>query len=209
MKKDIIVYDCETVRLSDQVKGGWSNVEGMGLSCAVLYSYNRDKYYFFLHPSSTERVRKMLSGNVCVSFNGVGFDSKLLLGNKRLVLPENQNVRVGGKKEAWTEYDMFLKVVKSLNRCRTDFAAVNKRAVKGTSLDVICKKTIGMSKTDKGQNAPALYSSKRYDSLLSYCLQDVRMLKSLFEHCNKTGFLVCGNGSHIKIPKYDFSLDKS
>lgn len=200
-----MVYDCETQRLAAQVRGGWGNVEGMGLASAVIYSYNKDKYYFFLHQSSVNNILTLLDGNVCVSFNGVGFDSKLLLGNKRKLQQNDRNVLVRNRFNQWTEYDLFLKVVKAENKCHTDFAAINKRAKKGSSLDVICQKTIGHKKNDKGANAPALYAQKKYDQLLSYNQQDVRLTRKLFEHCNRTGSLIVGDGRHIPIQRYFFT----
>jgi len=196
-KQDVLVYDCETTKLSNEVRGGWNNVEGMGLASAVVYSYNQDRYYTFLHPRSREKLIKLLHDNICVSFNGVCFDSKLILGNGRLINQDINHLWVSRNQARWIEFDLFLKIQKVMNRCRNDLESIGKRIAKGASLDNTCKLTIGMKKNEKGANAPLLYRQKRYDELLQYNLNDVRMTRQLLEFQQKNNFVTTARKQRV------------
>jgi len=45
---DTLVYDVEISEEVAKTEGGWSNPWGMGLGSAVVYSLEKDRYYFFL-----------------------------------------------------------------------------------------------------------------------------------------------------------------
>ena len=79
-----IVVDTETQKHADQVSGGWDNIEGMGFASAVTYSSQLDRYVFW-KSNQREDLCKYLNNQLVVSFNGINFDTKLLLGNDRVL----------------------------------------------------------------------------------------------------------------------------
>ena len=78
-----VVYDLEVVTGPDETPGGWDNPYGMGFASGVTYDYATDLYEFFMHDAGAEALRVKLTNRIAISFNGVKFDSRVLLGNER------------------------------------------------------------------------------------------------------------------------------
>ncbi len=143
---DVVVYDVEIAREVHTVVGEWNNPEGMGFASAVAYDYRTDRYHFFLHESGKSGLLNLLQGRVVVTFNGVKFDSRVILGNHRRFIPmevglahiscpvvtphvsasvvpvgtvdEKKTILRGTQRTVeWTEYDLLLKYVQARFGC--------------------------------------------------------------------------------------------
>lgn len=188
-----IVYDVETVKEAGTVERGWDNPEGMGFASAVAYDYVTDRYHFFLHGGERVRLLHLLRDRVVVTFNGVKFDSRVILGNARSAGVASDGlvlVSKGGYK--WAEFDLLLKYIQARFRLDSVLSAERRlgdRAIHdGTfNLDGLAWGTLGLGKTGRGSEAPLLYRQKRYDELLSYNLSDVRLTRKLLEFVWSTG----------------------
>ena len=192
-----VVYDVEVVRGPDQVEGGWSNPEAMGFASGVIYFFGKDRYMFLpLGEGQLDMFCTCLKNKVAVSFNGVRFDSRVLLGNARGQYPQlDGTVVVNNDQYEWVEYDLLLQYVRS----RFDMADVweaeqklgDKEIHDGSfGLDGLSVGTLGDKKIGHGAMAPELYAGGEYAELFAYNLHDVRLTRKLFEFAYEHGFLV-------------------
>lgn len=114
----------------------------------------------------------MDAADVIVSFNGDGFDSKVLKANGIIVPAE-----------------------KSL-----DLLAEIKRASGFRfSLDAMAEKNLSIRKTDNGALAPIKWQQGRRAEVINYCLNDVLMTVLLFGLAKKQGHLITPKGGKVKL----------
>lgn len=204
---DTLVYDLEIAKEIIEVQGGWNNPYGMGLGSAVVYSYEKDRYYFFLHDKDKLNLTKLLNGNKIITFNGVSFDSKVVLGNKRRIQFGNfLSINILGTNVSWKEFDLFLFMKASTFKLKTCLEAYNclKFPKKGIlKLDNVAEKTLGVNqkKSGSGAMAPVLYKNKNYSELLEYNLQDVRITKKVYDFLNTNKYILDGDGTKYTLKK--------
>lgn len=199
--KDILVYDCEIAK-SIKKKSDLGDPYKLNLGSAVVYSYNKDRYYFYLHDNQKQNLINKLNGNICISFNGIQFDTKLLLDKNRKIFYYNKLFHVKQSNIEWREFDLFRFVLASFKKERNMTKCLKSISPGGLSLGALVKKNLKTEKIDKGENAPILYQKKKYDRLLEYNLQDVRITKQLFEFIKKNHFLVSGQNKRFKLNKF-------
>ena len=210
MSDRVIVYDVETQFLSNEIEGGWNNVFGMKIASCVCYSYEDDLYHFFGDGEEEhKRLLAFLKDSIAVTFNGIHFDSQVLLGNDRVVTASGWTQGSPfGEDIGFNNYDMHAEMWKSFfetDDVESAMAQANKAKYlhrKGVwNLDSIVKATFGgtIGKTANGCTAPQKFQEGRMRELYSYNLQDVRVEKRLFEHCKKFKFLINGEYDIIKL----------
>ncbi len=205
-----VVYDVEISRQVEDVPGRWDNPEGMGFGSAVVYSYEDGQYSFFLHQKGLGELVRFLTGKICVTFNGVSFDSRVIQGNDRvivgdpLITTKSKKSGVVGIPSAWKNYDILLKYIKGrfgYNNIEEAMGRLGDRAIHdgSFSLDGIAEDTFGLHKSGTGAHAPVLYHEEKYAELLAYNLQDVWLTKKLFEFIQEYGFVVDRAGRCVRI----------
>jgi len=192
--KGIIVYDIEIAHRVEDTPGGWNNPHGMGFGSAVTYSFKEDKYLMYLHERGKELLIEQLSGNYAVSFNGVKFDSRNVLGNDRPIEHLGEGLISVGE---WVEVDLMIFFLMARDGLSSEEVLENimKGAYWGRgslnkgnfNLDTLCQRTLGAGKSGSGAHAPVLYQKENYAALLSYNLQDVRLTGSLFRNVMHSG----------------------
>jgi len=202
--ENCIVYDVEIANTVKSTAGGWSNPEGMGFGSAVAYEYATDRYHFFLHDSGKDRLIELLNDKTAITFNGIKFDSKVLLGNDRLV-----HLRTGKTytdKTFWDNYDILLEYICSRYSCT--YISQSLQLLDGAkildgsfNLNALCKATIGIGKTGHGKDAPSLYTEGKYDELLDYNFNDVRITKVLFDHILKYMYVIDKKNRVVRLKK--------
>jgi hypothetical protein len=198
-----IVYDVEVIKGPDEVKGGWDNPAGMGFSSAVAYSYLKDQYFFFLGPERKEALIEALDGSIAITFNGIKFDSRVLLGSDRKITSTG---KISSKRilSEWDNFDILLEYIKARfgsNTVREAEEALGDKSIHDGSfgLDGLAEGTLSLHKTGHGADAPNLYKTGQFGELLAYNLQDVRLTKKLFDFIRKYGFLADRSGKIVKL----------
>ena len=73
------------------------------------------------------------------------------------------------------------------------------------TLDMVARATMRRQKLGKGEHAPILIREGKYHSLYEYCLQDVRLIRGLFEFALTNMYLMDGEASIIEMGKLDYS----
>jgi hypothetical protein len=197
MVTDYIVYDCETQKYAeDPSVGGWHNVYGMEMSSAVTYDSKTDNYTFWDH-LSRERLCEFLNGKLVISFNGIMFDSRLLLGNDRTI---ELNGMTRNIKYGWNNIDLYVEIFRRIFKMdKSNYPKIietmqAKKHAKGVfGLHDVTIATLNHTKTGDGAEAPMLFKQGRIVELFQYNLQDVRVTKELFQFILKYKYLVTGS----------------
>lgn len=192
---DIAVYDVEVVNGPDDTEGGWNNPEGMGHASSVVYDQAADQYRFFEGEAGRIKLIECLTGKLVVSFNGIKFDNRVVLGNDYQTAPH-----------PWQDYDILLEVVKAkfgLPDVATAEKKMGDRRIHdgSISLDGISEGTFGLKKTGHGAHAPVLYAQKDFAGLYEYNLHDVRLTRKLFDFILQYGFVIDRKRNHIRLEK--------
>jgi len=194
--KDYVVFDCETQLNYHQVEGGWSNVYGHGMSVAATWDSATDLYKLW-GSNQREDLCKYLHGRLAVSYNGLLFDSVLLLGNDRIL---ELNGITRNDKYWWINADLYVEMWRNiLNLDRSDYPKIltkmkEQKFPKGVfGLDDVVYGTVGMKKLGNGSHAPDMYQNKMHVPLFEYVLQDVRVLKRLYQFVKQYKYLVTGS----------------
>ena len=168
----------------------------MQLRLGVVYSYTRDAYFIFDNP---QEIIRALQGNICISFYGLHFDTKLLLGNGRKWNVEHPFFKIASnvsRETYWQEFDLF-QVILSSHLKSTLYDSAKKRSPGGLSLNDLCKHTI------KKEKIGVEFGNCTDMELAEYCLHDVRITRELFEHALKNGFVRSSKQGRINVnPRY-------
>ena len=161
--RNIVVFDLETLRTPEEV-GGWKAQE-MGLSVAVLYSYHDHRYLVYDKHNVKDMVSLLNSSGMVVGFNHTRFDYEVLRGLGYEIMPLR-------------DYDILVESWKSDG---LDPDTYDKHHA-GYGLDIMAFSTVGSRKTGNGADAPRLWAEGRIAEVVTYCMNDVRLTKELFEH---------------------------
>lgn len=191
-----LVYDIEVLKGPEDVEGGWNNPEGMLFGTAVVYEYGADLYHFFGRNQKDDLVR-LLTDNDVISFNGIKFDGRVLLGN---------SYDANGHNSGWNDIDILVKVVRSkfgVDSVHEAEEKVGRSIVHNGSigLDALARGTLGLHKTGHGAKAPQLINENKWAEVFAYNLNDVRLTRKLYDFIQKYGYLIDGRGNKITIPK--------
>lgn len=143
---------------------------GIACVCALISGERMPRIYDAM---SLQQLQSDIdAADVIVSFNGDGFDSKVLKTNG-VVVPAEKS------------FDLLAKI---------------KRA-NGSwfSLDGMAEKNLGICKTGNGALAPIKWQQGRRAEVINYCLNDVLMTYELYALAKKQGFLVTPKGGRVSL----------
>jgi hypothetical protein len=209
--RNFIVYDIETRNTTDEV-GGWNHVFEMGIATCVTYSYNENLYRFWDHTEKDHRkLLDYMNGCIAVGFNTINFDSKVLLGNNRKLLPNGStagNPFGESKQYGWKNFDIFAEIWRTIFKTNNIVDALRQQGeakqfhVSGLfTLDSLAQNTLGgyCMKTTNGKTAPAKFKMGMLKELWEYNLQDVRTEKELFEFIRKYKYIINGQFDMVYI----------
>ena len=79
-KTGTVVFDIETQYLAGEIQGGWGNLPGMKLSCAVVYDVQLEKYFTYVENTVQDLLRHLRAATLVVGFNTLRFDYGVLQG---------------------------------------------------------------------------------------------------------------------------------
>ena len=204
---DTIVYDLEISKTIIEA-GGWDNHNSMGLGSAVAYSFNQDRYFFYLHDSDKPKIINLLNGNRVITYNGIRFDSKVLLGEDREIEKAESGVGIlvynKSRTVKWLEFDIYLQILKSQYNLNNDFDAIGKfpkGGKGGLKLGGVTQATLGVEqcKTSSGAEAPKMYKAGAYSTLLEYNLQDTILTTKLYKFIRDNNFIKDAFGKQIDL----------
>lgn len=183
--KKIAVFDCEIKKRIEDCSDGWNSHDEMGISVLCMYDYASGRYRVFDDKNHEEAIDILHTYDFVVGFNTVGFDWKLVNATWR------KPVNVRGS----SDFDILREIWLSLGLNPNKF---DPKTHGGYKLDDVAWETIQMRKTANGALAPIMFQFGQWADLVDYCLEDVRIEKTLFEFAVRHGFVV-RNGRLIQL----------
>ena len=164
--KDKLVIDIETKNAFADV-GGHQFVEKLDASLVGVYSYNQNQYLHFKEGEWNKLAPLLQNAGLIIGFSINRFDLPVL-------------------KKYFNFNLMSIPRLDLLDEVEMNYG-------QRVSLDVLAKANLGIGKTHHGLEAIEFYKNGDWQSLIDYCLHDVRITKDLYELVKSKG--------HILIPK--------
>ncbi len=162
--RDFLVLDVET-RHSAQEAGGWSALDRMGVSVAVLYDSRSDAFTSYGQEDIPELAERLSSGPLVVGFNTIRFDYPVLAPHAPAC---------------------DFKKLPSLDMLAKIYATLGYRV----SLDNLGEATLGVGKSADGAAALRWWKERRLDLIEAYCRQDVALTRNLYLFGRENGYLL-------------------
>ncbi len=165
MIHDTLVIDIETKNTFAEV-GGQENVKKLDASFVGVYSYNQNKYLSFFENQFGELNKFLKTAGLIIGFSINRFDIPVL--------------------EKYLDFNIWsIPRLDLLEEIEIGFG-------NRISLDVLAKTNLGIGKTHHGLEAIKFYKERNWKELESYCLNDVKITKELYELAKKQ--------KHLSIP---------
>ncbi len=168
---DTLVFDIETQNFFTDPGVGWNNYGALKISVVGVYSYNRDAYSCFEEHEMSQVLDLFREASRIVGFSMNRYDVPVLTHYFRKISDDPAA-------DIW-------------KKDRVDLLEEIERATgKRISLEKLAQANLGTGKTGHGAEAIALYNEGKIEELKSYCLQDVKLTKDLYDLSRANGFLL-------------------
>ena len=171
-----IVFDIETEKSFDEV-GGRDHLTDLGVTVVGVYSYSDNSYYAY-EANEFQKLTEVLKGaRRLIGFNIRDFDIPVLAPH------------VGVNLFSLQMLDLMDDVARG--------------AGFRISLDSLAKATLGAEKSGHGLDAITWWRAGEKEKVKSYCLQDVRLTKDLYEYGSQRGevyFISKYGGGKVTVP---------
>jgi DEAD/DEAH box helicase domain-containing protein len=175
MPGDIIVYDIETKDSFQEV--GSRDAKKLHISYIGMFSYNENRLIGFTEDEFPLFWRRLESCELLIGYNNHGFDDQVC----SVYFPEMSKI---------ASFDILAEIHKNLGF--------------RLKLDNVAQATLGVGKTGDGLHAIELYREGRIEELASYCLDDVKITKDVYEYGKNNGKLLYKDLSGQKEVTVDF-----
>lgn len=160
--ENYVVFDVETQRSFDEV-GGRKNIRDLGISVAVAYVAAEDAYRVYREAELDGLVDLLRSVSLVVGFNIIAFDYQVL--------------------SSYTDFHLSKLPTRDL------LADIYKQLGFRLKLDDVAMSTLNTPKSADGLQAIQWYRDGKWDELIEYCKQDVKVTRDLFEFGRQHGFV--------------------
>lgn len=175
MTRDIIVYDLETKDTFAQI--GTRDANHLHISVLGMYSYRDDAYTVFTEDELPQFFRRLEDCGLLIGFANKRFDDQVVSA----YFPEIVKV---------PSFDILEQVYKSLGF--------------RVKLDNIAQATLEYGKSGHGLQAVQLFAEGKIEELKSYCLDDVKITKEVYDFGRANGYLKYKDLAGIREVKIDF-----
>ncbi len=156
-KTGSVVFDIETQYLAAEISGGWSNLPGMKLSCAVVYDVDQAKYYTYVEENVDDLIAHLRASAQVIGFNTLRFDYGVLQG--------------------YTSFN--LQTLPSLDL----MADLQKKLGHRLSLAHLAEHSLGgAEKSADGLLAVQWWREGKYQQVIDYCQMDVKLTHDLWKY---------------------------
>lgn len=189
--KNTVVYDLEIRNNIDGKEITWADHHKMGVSSLVSFDYRDNRFHLYGEDNLHTFIQRLVEPKTfIVTFNGIGFDDKVLsfynpqspvktaLPPTRIIYPTPETTKY--------HIDILALIIKAYGR--------------RVKLDDVLKATLGPEsvKSGSGAFAPQMWQEKRLGELFDYNLVDTLRTKELLEFIHDSGYCVA-YGSTIDI----------
>ena len=185
-----LVMDVEIQKEISEVSG-WGDTDKLGVSCAVTYNVDTDRWRVYSDTSGDLRQlrRDLMMARRITGFNIWKFDFPVVFGlpgEKRVIMLQPQCD------------DLLMRI---WNGAKLNPFRFNYRTHGGYSLDKVCSATLGHKKSGSGAEAPRLYKRREWGKLISYCIHDVWLTVELMKYIQQHRS-VNANGKRIPVESW-------
>lgn len=156
-----ITFDLETRNFFQDV--GSNDPADLDISVICIHDSLDDSYKSFFEQDLKNLWPILEDADMLITWNGDHFDIPLL------------NKYYPGDLSRIKSLDLMKEVQKSLGR--------------RLKLDTVAEATLGANKSGHGSDAVTWWQNGELDKLVSYCIDDVRLTKELYEYALRTGTL--------------------
>ena len=151
-----VVFDIETQFLAGEIRGGWGNLPGMKLSCAVVYDVDQARYFTYGEENVAELIAHLKASSLVIGFNTLRFDYGVLQGYTAFAL------------QSLPSLDLMADLQKKLNH--------------RLSLAHLAQHTLGgAEKSADGLLAVQWWREGKYQQVIDYCRMDVKLTHDLWK----------------------------
>lgn len=171
---------CWDLEIHDPITahGGWEAAKrgDCGISALVISDSETGRFHIYDKFTLDEAIDHLNSADLAVGFNTNDFDEEVLRGVTSRYL---QCARYDILQTIWNELPM---------------------RQKGWKLDQVCQRTLEIGKNSNGDFATTLVAKGHWGQLFDYCLNDVHLVKQLYNFIVDFGYLVGPNGEKLPLP---------
>ncbi|HXZ11492.1 MAG TPA: ribonuclease H-like domain-containing protein [Candidatus Sulfotelmatobacter sp.] len=167
-----IYLDVETLKLSHEVQGGWSNIRAFGLAVAVTWD-KESGFRRWYEEAAAELINELERFTHVVTFNGNRFDLEVL--------------------RAYAPVDRLRKL--SFDVHELLYAQLGHRV----KLDKLARETLGTAKSGDGLQAVGWWRAGQKDRVAEYCEQDVAILRDLVAYGREKGYVIVSS-RQVRVP---------
>lgn len=187
--QEIVLYDLESRHLVGEIVDGievtWDNLSVMGISSGVSYSCKDGTFHLYMEDNMGKLVERLNGARMIGGFNHVGFDNNLL---RSCGYPLKDDRYLNN-------YDLFIEA--ALDRGWDTKSPLEPFHKKGITMGEILENSGLAVKRGKATDAPGLFRSKKFGTLLDYNLGDGVGLRDLFEAVWYTGIAHSANRNPV------------
>lgn len=172
---DKLVLDLETKKSFEEV-GGDHNRHLLEVSVCVVYSYDRDEFKAFREEDFKELGEWLKNASLIIGFNSKSFDFAVLQPYFKFNLAKLPHLDI--------------------------LEEINLTLGHRLKLDSVAQSTLGEGKSGSGLDAIWYYKNNDWDKLISYCTDDVRVTRDVYEYGKRHGNLwyeTMGRKTPIKV----------
>lgn len=171
----LVYFDLETQRSAEEV-GGWHNAHLMRLALAVTFDGREQAFRCYREAEVEALLEDLAAADLVVGFNVRRFDYRVLRG--------------------YTDRDLGALPTFDL------LDAVHARLGFRLALGHLGEETLGAPKSADGLQSLRWWQEGRVDEIERYCRQDVALLRDLFAHAERHGFLLfrTKRGERVRLP---------
>jgi DEAD/DEAH box helicase domain-containing protein len=166
MAQGEVFLDLETKLQPHEVPGSWSNPAGFGLAVAVTWDSVLG-YRAWPESQVSPLVTYLAGFPIVVGFNVLRFDYGVISAYS----PDVYRLLSA------STVDMLLELRHYLGRW--------------VGLDSVARATLGRGKTATGAMAPEWYRTGSWDSLVTYCTDDVALTRDVYLFGKRYGYVYC------------------
>jgi len=170
-----VLFDVETLRSAEEV-GGWQRAHRMGVAVAVALHLEEGRFETYFEADVGRLVGTLKAAELVVGFNSRRFDYAVLSG--------------------YTGED-FARLLPTLDLLESLHGRLGFRV----GLDHVARETLGRGKSGDGLQSLEWVKEGRLDLVERYCRDDVEILRDVYQHGRREGFVVVSTKSgRIRVP---------
>jgi len=158
-----IYFDIETLRISNEVEGGWSNIAHFGLAVAITWD-TENQFRRWFEQDAKSLIAELAQFDRIVSFNGDRFDFEVLRGYHPV-----DAIRA-------KSFDLL--------------ADLQRRLGFRIKLDDLARETLQNQKTGNGVEIVQWWREGRKEEVCKYCENDVQLLVDLVKFAREKKFVI-------------------